>query len=409
MSTAKKKRSKPGAAPPVRGKGKTAGKSKERAQRERGAKREAAGADYETHAKLLSRWEQRLPMTDAERQTLEEIGAVRTDPGPEPAEVGEPLDDGWPAEADRTAPVIEPREMAELAGLLMSVATRLRTAAAPGAFGRKDFAASLDPVLADVATAVRLLVEFLNADCADNKLALASVERLRRGALSWPGIYYAHPAAQIREQKRKPKLGSKLPLKMNNAKGPSAEARAAVDVLLTVQEHIFWLLALQPQKDGRPAGADELEARRRSIDAAGKPQPGPTMAEAIADNEEHPLRLPLDKSGAVEKPATWGQWRRLFECVTKLRHGSEEQREEEIDKLGLDPDEMTDDEQGAQEARLPRWLRPVDIYANELAPKMERRTAARILGKIREHMRSYFDAATFDMERRPARAMRRKD
>ena len=195
-------------------------------------------------------------MTDAERQTLEEIGAVRTDPGPEPAEVGEPLDDGWPAEADRTAPVIEPREMAELAGLLMSVATRLRTAAAPGAFGRKDFAASLDPVLADVATAVRLLVEFLNTDCADNKLALASVERLRRGALSWPGIYYAHPAAQIREQKRKPKLGSKLPLKMNNAKGPSAEARAAVDVLLTVQEHIFWLLALQPQKDGRPARAD---------------------------------------------------------------------------------------------------------------------------------------------------------
>ena len=396
MKRARNNRSKPNTVTQKRGKGKTAGKGKKPAQRAGSAKREAAGADYETHANLLSRWEQGLPMTDAERQTLEEIGALRPDPGPEPAEVGEPQDDGRPADADPPAPVIGPREMAELAGLLVNVATRLRTAAAPGADGRNVFAASVEPVLADVATAVRLLVEFLNTDCMDNKLAPAAAKQLRQEALSWPGIYYAHPAPQIREQEREPKVGSKLPLKMRNTKGPSVEACAAVDVLLTVQEHVFWLLSVQPQKDGRPARADALEAWRRSIDEHGKPQPGPTIAEAIADDMDHPLRLPVDKSGAVEKPATWGVWGDLFDCVTKLRHGSGEQRDAARDSLGVGP------------ADVPHWLRPVDLYANELAAKMKRRTASRVLGKIRENMRSYFDTNMFDMKRLPTRATRQK-
>ena len=393
MSTPKNKRSKPATAPKPAGKAKTAGRSKKPAQRTRSAKLVPGPADYDRHAKLLSRWEQRLPLTDAERQTLEEIGAVRTDPGPEPAEVGEPR---VYAELEDAAPVIESREVAELAGLLLSVATRLRTAAAPGAAGREDFAASVKPVLADVATAVRLLVEFLNADCMDNKLAPADAKQLRQEALSWPGIYYAHPAAQSREQEREPKVGSKLPLRMHNTKGPSVEACAAVDVLLTVQEHVFWLLSVQPQKDGRPARADALEAWRRSIDEHGKPQPGPTIAEAIADDTDHPLRLPVDKSGAAEKPATWNVWGNLFDCVTKLRHGSEEQRDEARDSLGVEP------------VDVPHWLQPVDLYANELAAKMKRRTASRVLGKIRENMRSYFDTDMFDMKRRPARATRRK-
>lgn len=389
--------------PKPAGKGKTAGRGKKPAQRARSANLEAlsndpqflaaldrfileyevkAGvepgpADYDRHAKLLNEFAEGFPMTKAERQTLEEIGAVRTDPGPEPAEVGEPNDDGRPADADPPPAVIEPREMAELAGLLVNVATRLRTAAAPGAAGRNKFAASVEPVLADVATAVRLLVEFLNTDCIDNKLAPADAEQLRGAALNWPGIYYAHPAAQKREQKRQAKVGSKLPLRMRNTKGPSVEARAAVDVLLTVQEHVFWLLSVQPQKDGRPAQADAL-------------------AVAIADDSEHPLRLPVDKSGAVEKPATWKVWGRLFDCFTKLRHGSEEQRDDARDSLGVDP------------ADVPHWLRPVDLYANELAAKMKRRTASRVLGKIRENMRSYFDADMFDIKRRPARATRQK-
>lgn len=382
------------------GKGKTAGRGKKPAQRARSANLEAlsndpqflealdrfileyevkAGvepgpADYEPHAKLLNELAEGFPMTKAERQTLEKIGALRPDPGPEPAEVGEPR---VYAELEDAAPVIEPREMAELAGLLLSVATRLRKAAAPGAAGREDFAASVKPVLADVATAVRLLVEFLNTDCIDNKLAPADAEQLRGAALNWPGIYYAHPAAQKREQKRQAKVGRKLPLRMRNTKGPSVEACAAVDVLLTVQEYVFWLLSVQPQKDGRPAQAGALAA-------------------AIAEDSEHPLRLPVDKSGAAGKPATWKVWGRLFDCVTKLRHGSEEQHDDARDSLGVDP------------ADVPHWLQPVDLYANELAAKMKWRTASRVLGKIRENMRSYFDADMFDIKRRPASVTRRK-
>ena len=104
----------------------------------------------------------------------------------------------------------------------------------------------------------------------------------------------------------------------------------------------------------------------------------------------------MDKSGAVEKPATWNVWGNLFDCVTKLRHGSEEQRDEARDSLGVEP------------VDVPHWLQPVDLYANELAAKMKRRTAPRVLGKIRENMRSYFDTNMFDMKRLPTRATRQK-
>ena len=417
MSTAKNKRSLPATLRPSRGKDNTAGRSKKPAQRARSAEIEALGndpqflealdrfileyevkagfepgvADYEAHAKLLDEWAQGFPMTKAERQTLEEIGALRPDPGPEPAEVGEPQDDGRPADADPPAPVIGPREMAALAGLLVNVATRLRTAAAPGADGRNVFAASVEPVLADVATAVRLLVEFLNTDCMDNNLAPAVAEQLRQEALSWPGIYYAHPAPQKREQKRQAKVGSQLPLRMAKMKGPSPEACAAVDVLLAVQENIFWLLAVQPQKDGRPARADALETWRLSIVKAGEEQPGPTMAEAIAANADHPLRLPVDGRGAVVAPLNWNTWKRLFECVMKLRHGSEQQRDEANDLVDVEP------------ADVPLWLQPVDLCAGELARKMKRRGESRVLGEIREHGRNYFAAGLFDMKRSPRR------
>jgi hypothetical protein len=340
-----------------------------------------AGPDLEDPAvmKLLSEWEQGFPMTRAERQTLEELGVLLPDGEPEPVEVGElvPV-----ADLEAAASVIAAHETAELADLLMSVAIRLRTAAAPGAAGREAFAGSLEPVLPEVATAVRLLAEFLNVDCEDNALLPRAVEKAKQSALSWPGLYYAQPAVQIREQKRYAKLASKLPLRMRGAKQPSVYACAAVDVLMAVQEHIFWLRHLQPRRATRTPSPAWGAARS-------------ALAQAIAESEEHPLRLPVDTRGKVEAPATWGAWKRLFECVAVLRHGTAEEREAEVKALRVDPDD------------LPQWLRPVEAYADELTAKTERR-GSRVLGEIREHMRNYFCASLFDMTRPPRRATRRK-
>jgi len=337
----------------------------------------AAPEDEPALTKALSKWERGEPITQAERHKLEELGVLRPDAGPEPVEVGGPVIYPKPkVKAKVKAPVIQPHEAAELVAVLMSMATRLRTAAAHGDLNDKEVAGSLAPVLSQLATAVRLLSEFLNYDCGDNALLAPAVDAAKRAALSWPGCYYAQPAVQNREQKRHAKLANKLPLRMHGAKQPSVYALAAVDVLLAVQENILWLHRVQP---GMASSSAETSA----------------LVKAIDDNEEHPLRLPVDARGNVEAPATWGTWRRLFDCVAVLRHGTEKDRAEAIYDLGV------------EEAEVPHWLRAVDAYANEVAAKTKHR-GSRVVGEIREQMRNHFDAALFDMTRRPARATRRK-
>jgi hypothetical protein len=363
------------------GKGRTTGKGTKPAAGALDAKLEALSKDEQFVAALdrfLVEYELRsraAQMTRAGRQKLEELGVLRPDAGPEPAEVGEPVIHPEP-KVGAKAPVIQPHEAAELVAVLMSMATRLRTAAAHGDLNDEEVAGSLAPVLSQLATAVRLLSEFLNYDCGDNALLAPAVDAAKRAALSWPGCYYAQPAVQNREQKRHAKLANKLPLRMHGAKQPSVYALAAVDVLLAVQENILWLHRVQP---GMASSSAETSA----------------LVKAIDDNEEHPLRLPVDARGNVEAPATWGTWRRLFDCVAVLRHGTEEDRAEAIYDLGV------------EEAEVPHWLRAVDAYANEVAAKTKHR-GSRVVGEIREQMRNHFDAALFDMTRRPARATRRK-
>jgi hypothetical protein len=191
--------------------------------------------------KLLSKWEQGCPMTRAERQTLEELGVLRLDSGPEPPEVGEPL--------TNTATL----QLAADVEALLAFAVRLRTAAEsrlhkPLPAGLEDpevFYGAVAAVVPELVHATHLLVEFLNLDCADDPRTAAQIKACRRRSTSWPGLYFMHAGAQKQQAEAQMQLGQDLFFRINEGKlrggkpgQLSSYRQAALQVLACVYENV---------------------------------------------------------------------------------------------------------------------------------------------------------------------------
>ena len=176
------------------------------------------------------------------------------------------MDEGQTA-ATNTATAQLPQDV----GNLLAVALRLRMAVEdedPLKFGkaltgpatlpaprRGRLAATLPKpppgpsVLAQLVQATRVLVEFINLDCAENPLVAdevaAEIKALRGRAASWPGLYFMHAAAQNKELVTYQEIGSKLLFRLNEGKArpedpgrPTLYVRAAVDLISFVYGHL---------------------------------------------------------------------------------------------------------------------------------------------------------------------------